>query len=371
VVLAATPALPPPAIVTPAPFEVSFGQISGFVDRRTRQVELRVDGRLHAVDEPGPGGRFRFQVALPPRDLTIRVTALLKAARGGSTVVRHVFGLPQRGVARPRTSFEDAALARRLRALARGFAGTCGIYVQDLRTGAGAAWNARARFPAASTLKVAIALEVLRALRRKPAPASHIGRLLRRMLLSSDNEAANALEVWLGGSTSAGAARVNATLRALGLRDTHMYGGYEREQQARRPIPVRVDDAPAFGVGKYTTAWDFSRLLRHVHLAAAGRGLLIRRFGGSFTPSDARHLLYLLASVREYGRLDRYLPGGAVRVLHKGGWIEHARHDAGLVYWRGGAFVATVMTWNPRGVGERSFVLAGRVGRLAFDRFRR
>ena len=38
--------------------------------------------------------------------------------------------------------------------------------------------------------------------------------------------------------------------------------------------------------------------------------------------------------------------------MHKAGWISYARHDAGLVYWPGGVFVAAVMTTGS-GVGGR------------------
>jgi len=60
-----------------------------------------------------------------------------------------------------------------------------------------------------------------------------------------------------------------------------------------------------------------------------------------------------------------------VVVMHKAGWVNDARHDAGLVFWRGGVFVAGVMTWNSRGVGTSADVLGGRVARVALGRFRR
>jgi hypothetical protein len=55
-------------------------------------------------------------------------------------------------------------------------------------------------------------------------------------------------------------------------------------------------------------------------------------------------------------------------VLHKAGWIEKARHDSGLVYSAGGAFVVTVLTWNGRGVGSASDLLATRVALAALRR---
>jgi hypothetical protein len=47
------------------------------------------------------------------------------------------------------------------------------------------------------------------------------------------------------------------------------------------------------------------------------------------------------------------------------------RHDNGLVFWRGGVFLATVMTYHQGGVGVASDVLAGRVAAVALARFRR
>ena len=82
----------------------------------------------------------------------LRVTAVDGAAaarRRSSGPCSACRGRPRRTRPGPRRlrGYEDPALARKVRGLARGFPGVCGVFVQDLRTGAGAAWNARARFP--------------------------------------------------------------------------------------------------------------------------------------------------------------------------------------------------------------------------------
>ncbi|MEX0817719.1 MAG: serine hydrolase [Gaiellales bacterium] len=360
--------LTPPAISAPAPREIAFGEVRGRVGPGTIRIVVTVNGARRA-ETAVIGTRFRVAVPLPPRDVTIRVIAFdLYGRRAVSHPVGPVFGLPAAAVPRGTRSIEDPGLSRVVRNLTREFPGIGAFYVQNLRTGKGAAWNAGARFPAASTLKLAIAVEVLRTLRGRVAPGSRVDSLLRKMLIYSDNHAANELEVWLGGSISAGAARVNGTMRALGLRDSHIFGGYEVETAAARPIPVTVESQPSFGLGKYTTAWDLARLHRYVHLAAGGRGRLLR-LPGSFTPADARFALFVLARVRDPGKLDRFLRRPAAVVLHKAGWITYARHDAGLVYWKGGGFVAAVMTWNGAGVGIASDVLAGRVARESLRRF--
>jgi beta-lactamase class A len=361
-------ALPPaPAIVQPAANEASFGLVSGTVARGTIRIRVHADGRLLA-ERPLRGRRFSLRVELPARDTTVRVTAVDAAGGRRTSSVGPVFGLPPG--ARPRIAAprQDPALTRSVRGLARRFGGVCGVYVASLTSGGGAAWNAGARFPAASTLKVAIAVAVLRAHAGLPPPGSRVDDLLRAMLLQSDNRAANELEVWLGGSTSGGSDVVNETVRAIGLDDTLMYGGYEVERLTQAQIPIRVEHQPSFGVGKYTTAADLARFARAVWLAAGSLGPLARTFPGAFTASDGRYLLRLLALVHDPGKLDRFLPAGSL-LLHKAGWLATARHDVGLVLWNGGAVVASVMTWSPSGVGRGSDVLAGRIAQAARVRF--
>ncbi len=307
---------------------------------------------------------------LPVGDATVRVVTSGRGGRRSSAHVHDVFGLPAAGRPRHVASRVDPVLARKLRGLARDYSGTPGYYVQSLTGGSGAAWNAKARFPAASTVKLAIAVAVLASHSGIPPPASRVGVLLREMIVPSDDEAANALLVWLAGSTSSGGSRVNALMESIGLTDTLMYGGYETRALSG-PIPARVNDAPAFGVGKYTTAWDMTRLWRALWLASAGSGPL-RSAQPGLTPADARHLLWLTAHVRDLPKLDSGTRGErGVAVLHKAGWISTARHDTGLVFWNGGVFVAGVMTWKSSGAGLGSDALAGRVAAVALARLRR
>jgi beta-lactamase class A len=315
------------------------------------------------------GRTFELRVPLPRRDLTVSATVTTLAGRTSRATVPHVFGLPRAARPRGTVAHLDGDLARRIVPLVRAFPGTSAVYVRDLTSGAGAAWNARARFPAGSTLKLAIAVEALRTLRGKPAPGSYADGLLRRALIYSDNVAANQLEVLFGGSTSGGSSRVNSLMRGLGLVDSEMYGGYIPGTLARRrPIPRLVDERPYFGVGKSTTAFDLAQLFAYVHLAAEGKGRLARRYAG-FTAADARYLLYLLAHVADRGKLDRFLAGRASS-LHKAGWIVGARHDAGIVYWPGGAFAVAVMTHGST-AGTASDVLAGQVALRTLRRLAR
>jgi hypothetical protein len=369
---------PPPAIEQPAPYQLSYGVVAGTAAPGTRRVIVRVGSRTLA-DKPLGRRRFQLRVALPPRESTVEVITVNGNGRQSRAGVPHVLGAARPASPVVRAPRIDVLLQRTVQQLAQRFGSTSGIYVQDLTTGAGAAWNARATFPAASTLKLAIAVTALARTEGTPELGSTLDRLLRQMLTYSDNRAANGTETYFGGSTSGGSALVNSLMRSVGLVDTEMYGGYELDalgQPQRFPagsggaIPLRVDSQPTWGIGKKSSAYDLASLVRDVWLASGGRGPLRTEQPG-FTPADARYLLYLLAHVRDPGKIDREVGKRAgVRVLHKAGWINVARHDNGIVLWQGGALVVTVMTYRPGGAGIASDVLAGKVASAALRRFR-
>jgi hypothetical protein len=340
-------------------------------------VTVRVGSRTLA-DKPLGGRHFQLRVALPPSESIVEVITVNRNGRQSRAVVPHVLGAAIAASPVVRAPRNDVPLQRTVQQLAQRFGSTSGIYVQDLTTGAGAAWNARATFPAASTLKLAIAVTALARTEGTPELGTTLDRLLRQMLTYSDNAAANGTETYFGGSTSGGSALVNSLMRSVGLVDTEMYGGYELDAlgQPQRfvagsgAIPLRVDSQPYWGRGKKSSAYDLASLVRGVWLASGGRGPL-RAAQSGFTPADARYLLYLLAHVRDPGKIDREVGKLAgVRVLHKAGWINVARHDNGIVLWQGGALVVTVMTYRPGGAGVASDVLAGRVASAALRRVR-
>ena len=129
------------------------------------------------------------------------------------------------GFVDPRLQADAERLVARLPAIG-------GAYVQHLVSGCGAAVNAGAAFPAASTMKAAVLVEAVRR-GRSAVP----GALLDRMILPSDDRAANEVLVRLGrGSEERGAAAVTATLRRLGLRESLMRRGYLLD--ARRALPI-------------------------------------------------------------------------------------------------------------------------------------
>jgi hypothetical protein len=354
---------------------VSYGLVEGRVAPGAQRVVVRIDGRVVRTLRLRGATAFSVDVPLPPRDVSVRVEAVDRRGRRAGRTVGHVFGLPRAARPRVRPLRLEPRLQGEVVRLARGYPGTTAVYVENLATGAGAAWNARATFPAASTLKLAIGVTMLTRLDRPPAPGTALDRMFRAMLIPSDNEAANRMLVLLGGSTSGGGAIVNATMRSIGLERSEMYGGYilgtstdpPTRDIAARGVPLTVVSQPSWGIGKATTALDLARLFRAIWLGSGGLGPLSVRSGVS--PAEARYLLYVLAHGQDRAKLGRRVakrPG--VVLMHKAGWVKAARHDAGLIVWPGGIYVASVMTYGA--AGPRSDVLAGRVAEAALRRFR-
>ena len=151
---------------------------------------------------------------------TVRVRALPASARRAGRI----------------PGFVDPRLQADVDRLVAGMPAISGVYVQHLVTGCGAGSNADALFPAASTLKAAILVDVVRRGRQ-----AQLASLLDRMILDSDDRSANSVLAALGGgSGTAGAAGVTDTLRTLGLTRSLVRRPYSsRTPAGRSPSPPR------------------------------------------------------------------------------------------------------------------------------------
>ena len=101
-----------------------------------------------------------------------------------------------------------------------------------------------------------------------------------------------------------------------------------------------------WGIGKATTAIDLAELHRAIWLASAGLGPLGTPEPGISAGRGA--LPDLRARARRRPREARPVRshGPGVRCSTRRAGSNAARHDAGLVVWRGGIFVAAVMTYR-------------------------
>src|SRR5215210_5543164 len=147
--------------------------------------------------------------------------------RGGRDVPRTP--LPPGSRRARATAATDLVLERRLGALGQWYRGWAAFWVHDLRTGRTAGWNSDARFPAASTVKLAV---VDAALRNYPGRGRRrIDYDLRQVGAWSSNLAANRLYALVG------PAATDASLDRLGMHSSTYTGPYRAGTSFDAPKP--------------------------------------------------------------------------------------------------------------------------------------
>jgi beta-lactamase class A len=373
------------AISLPAPYEASDGRIEGRAPAATTDVGVFVSGdghyRLVTMHHLEHGGKFAIPATgLPAGDRSLKIIAYASGKALGSKVVRPVSGLPRLAFRTRAAKVTEARVQRRLKGIDG--PGVRAVWMRGLASGDAASYNAGARFTAASTLKLGILMASLAHNRQNPV-GGPVWSSYKRMVLDSDNVAANSVEVQMGGSTSGGSSMVNGLCRQLGCRDTDMYGGYTPNSSRPIPVlarmvtspaapraaatvpPVRTERSPSIGAyGKHTTAHDLGVLASTLVEAGGGRGKA-RRAG--ISRHEARVAIYLLIHARYRGLVR---PNVHNVVGHKSGWLGGVEHDAALVFTPQGTVVTVIMSQGG-GVGlSGSGRYAGRVLKLALARLR-
>lgn len=248
----------------------------------------------------------------------------------------------------------DPALQRRIEAVAAEYPGDVSVVVRDLSGGSVASLEADRQLPAASLFKLPIMVEVLKQQRLKRLAPDQlleirqehwtdgsgvlqarigeslpVSELLRLMVEESDNIAALVL------LDAVGVENVNATMQAMGLRQTRL-----RDRMAGE------------GGLHLTSAADMAKLLEEI---AAGRLI---------DAQTSEQALRLLELKQANTWLGEELPWW-VKVAHKWGSLPSARHDAGIVYSPRKTYVLVVLTQG--GKGEEAQSVIARTSRAVFE----
>ncbi|MFN2471190.1 MAG: serine hydrolase [Gaiellaceae bacterium] len=344
------------AITSPRGGAVFYGDVVAV--NHGDEARFYVNGaRVAAVASKAPVVRFRL--ARSPSWYRLEVRFVRDGRPVGRSRARIAYLLPPSArVARPVTG-GDEAFARDLAGLGASFGGYAGIYVHDLRTGRAAGWNASARFPAASTVKLGVLVAAL-ARWRSERDDLRLDAELRALTGWSSNLATNRLVRMLGGgSEAAGARAVEAALRRMGATRSTYPQGYR--------VGTAAGGEPPLVSGRVTTARDLARVLREIAASAAGNRASQRRTG--LGPERARYTLGLLLSWEARGDNVGLFAGALPRgtpVAQKNGWISDSRHTAAIVFGRRGPVVAVLLTYRPGLSFAEAAALGRRLVRAAF-----
>ena len=341
-------------LVEPGAGEASFGDVRGRAPTGSASAVIVVDGVRAATIDVRPGSfATRITAAAGPARLEVRYLDVA-GKRLSSDVSPGVFLLPRTAARVATGERADAALSNRLATAARAFDGYAAVRVQRLGTGTVGGWNEDARFPAASTVKLAVLIEAAR--RHGLGPDSPVRYDVEQAAAWSSNLGANRLLATIGGTSVA-----ERRLRLLGARSS-TYPGEYRVGTARTGAPRQ----PPLATQRVTTARDLGVVMRAIHLAAVGRPE--GRVATGLPKSTARVLLRALLeseAVGDNGGLVLPFVRGAP-VAQKSGWISDTRATTAIVYPPGGPVVVSVLAFRPNGLGQvAARALGARLTRLA------
>jgi beta-lactamase family protein len=303
------------------------------------------------------GKVLRYALKLRPGSYDLRVDFVSAGGRVlGRAFARDVWLLPRSAgrAALPRPP--DTVLSARLAALSRALPGYAAVWIHDLRRGRTAEWNAGARFPAASMVKLAVMIAALRRFGPRPE-RSRIAYDLQALTGWSSNLASNRLLVELGSSERGGTAIAQRVLRSVGAASSTFTGDYRIGTSLQREPPLISP--------RVTTARDLGRILLALHRAALGKPA-----GTGLTTHEARVGLALLLSCEASGDnlgLFRRALGPRFPLAQKNGWFSAVRHTGAILYAPDGPRIAVVLTYRPGITPSEAAELGGQVVRLALS----
>ncbi|MEX2647010.1 MAG: serine hydrolase [Gaiellaceae bacterium] len=331
-------------LLEPAPGDAFFGDVTAVAPPGADTAEVLVNGTRWGDRISVRGRIFRVRLAGRPRKCDVEVRffdstgALVSSARADGV------WLLERASARAKAAGRRSPeLSASLTAVAQAFEGHVAAYRLNLLTGVYGAWNADAKFPAASLVKVGVMLAAVERLGARP-DRSKLAYDLAAMTTWSSNLAANRLLGKLGGP-----AAIERLFRRLGALGSTYPGPYRVGTSISIPEFTRLDapDPPPRVSARTTTAADMARLLWLVHAGATGNGsaLTTLRLG----KHQARYALGLLLSSKATGEnvalfrraLDKRTP-----LAQKNGWLQDARHTAAIVYRRGLPEIVVVLIYK-------------------------
>jgi beta-lactamase class A len=241
--------------------------------------------------------------------------------------------------------------------------GNVALEIKDLATGYATAINGTANMPAASTIKIPVMVEVfhqmaigrfdlnkvLHVQRRdrdwgwgdladaRTGTARTVSQLLRLMIADSDNTATNMLIRLVG------RARINATMRGLGLPNTRL-GDYIRSEGDIRSLRTSPNDMVTL-------------------LEAIARAQLVDEW-------SSREMLSILTGQHHNGLIPEPLPK-SVPIAHKTGTLHDTLNDVGIVYLADEPYVIAVMTTHlpSLDLGRRFIRSVSKLTFASFERF--
>ena len=250
------------------------------------------------------------------------------------------------------------------------------IFVKNLQTGEEVSINGDLAISGTSVIKIAIMLEVYRALDNPPNFDQQ--KLLNETAIRSGNYSANLLLDVVAGEDNAylGADILTESMHKLGLKNFFIVTPYEEPPRPERStlvtpansVPDLVTDPDP---NMQATAEDVGILLSMIYDCSRGGGALIALYPDQLTPSECQALIDLMAQDFE-GNLVRYGVPHKTVVSHKHGWAGNTHGDAAIVYSPKGDYIIVEYLTQPSTdwlVADYSFPVLREISRIVYNYF--
>lgn len=332
-------------LAQPGSDEVFTGSLRALVPLGVTRGQLIVDGRVVRTLPLRTRSVWINVPAVPGRHtIALRLYAGTKLAERLES--RDVWLLPASARRLNAAQHRSGELDAKLAVPGNSFRGNAAIWVENLASGSYGAWNEDARFPAASTVKLAVLIAALARFGPRPE-RSIVAYDLEQLTGWSSNLAANRLLRKLGGSESAGSRIAQQTLDRLGAVSSTYTGDYRvgtvtGGQRAAAGAP----DPPPLVSSRVTTARDLATILRSLTRAGFGSGHALRATGLSI--HEARvGLGWLLSSQPRADNIGLFRPWiGTTPMAQKNGWLHEARHTAAVIFTSTGPRLVVLLTYR-------------------------
>jgi len=260
----------------------------------------------------------------------------------------------------PPASPQWGELDKFLTGLRSRFHGVISYYIEDLQTGRTIVWNENKPLPAASVIKLPIAISVFEQelagklqleaeLVLKQTDKSAGSGVLKRQRSGTKLTVANLLELMLQRSDNTA---TNMLTDLLGLEEIN--SSCERQGLTATCMPRYIMDLTSRDnkIENYTSATDMGHLLKSLYSSRI------------LDPPTSAQLLEILKGQHVRDRLPRYLPKDVV-VAHKTGLMKDACHDVGILYGRNHDYVIAVLT-SEFGSYTQAKQAIGQIGRAVY-----
>ena len=239
----------------------------------------------------------------------------------------------------------------------KAFHGNASVFIKDLRSGDEIRINSEVAYSAIGLMKIPIMVETYRKL-NEPLDAQTSRWLTETIDSESGNAGANALLRQIGdGDASAGAGRLTASMRFLGLVNTFMATPYDQADAKPPAISTPANSQKGFRTNPdpymQTTPEDIGLLLEMIYQCGQGGGALTVAYPVSFTPGECQHMIDLLKQnvITDKDGLPSLLRGGlpeGTPLARKYGWNFDTRADASIPFTPSGDFVMVVFVNTPQ-----------------------